>query len=231
MKDIKFFYSAGAMGYYGEGYLWHKFFSFPKLPLVTKTLTRYNKTGLPFAVMPIGNSVYNKVMLHNIGLLKWIEKTPKEEYKNITASLSGCDIDIAYMLCILENYDIPSVELNFSCPNVKDYHNKKIPKTNKKIYLKLNHTQDPYNYDLDRVEGIRLNSIKKFGVGASGEVAKEKNWNFICKFNKEGLNVAGCSFNSMVDIKRLVKMGCKEIGIGSVILTNPSLVYEINKGE
>lgn len=235
MKDVKFFYSAGAMGYYGEGYRWHRFFKFPKLPLVTKTLTLLGKSGLPYAVFPIGNSVYNKVMLHNIGITKWLDTTPKQYYKDLTVSIAGSDTFIESMCIMLDSItEIKAIELNFSCPNVKEYLNQKLPiLTNKKLYLKLNHKQEPYDYDLDRISGIRLNSIKKYGMAASGEVAKEKNWKFIRKFNREGLNIAGCSFNSMEDIRKLIDMGCKEIGIGSVILTSPGLVHEIGniKGE
>lgn len=229
MNDVKFFYSAGAMGYYGEGYFWHKFFNFPKLPLVTKTLTILGKSGLPYAVFPIGNSVYNKVRLHNIGITKWLNTTPKKYYKDLTVSMAGSDTFIESMCMMLDNIaDIKAIELNFSCPNVKEYLNQKLPSfTTKKIYLKLNCNQDPYDYNLDRISGIRLNSIKKYGMGASGKVAQKDNWAFIKRFNKEGLNVAGCSFSSMDDIKRLKDLGCREIGIGSTIITNPGLIQKL----
>ena len=69
---MKFFYSSGAMGYAGEGYFWHKLFNFPDLPLVTKTITRFPKKGNPLAVLPVGDSVYNKVALHNCGMFDWL---------------------------------------------------------------------------------------------------------------------------------------------------------------
>ena len=92
-------------------------------------------------------------------------------------------------------------------------------------YLKLNHTQDPYKYDLDNVTGIRMNSVPTICGGLSGKAAQKKNWEFIKRYNKEGLNVAGCSFTSFEDIKKLEEdMGCKEAGIGSIMLTNPGFM-------
>lgn len=58
----------------------------------------------------------------------------------------------------------------------------------------------------------------------SGKYAQKYNWHSIKNWIKDGINVAGCSFTCMDDIKRLEDMGCKEIGIGSTIITNPSLV-------
>ena len=94
------------------------------------------------------------------------------------------------------------------------------------IYLKLSYNQDPYDYDLTDVVGIRLNSVPWFIGGLSGKAAQEKNWSFIKRYKE--LNVAGCSFTSMDDIKKLEDMGCKEIGIGSTILTNPKLIDTLN---
>ena len=115
----------------------------------------------------------------------------------------------------------------FSCPNIKSFNNKKVPKTKYPLYLKLNCLQDPYEYNLDNIEGIRLNSIPTIFGGLSGEAAKEKNWKWIKRYIKEGLNIAGCSFSDMIDILELNQMGCKEIGIGSTILTNPILIESL----
>ena len=238
---MKFFYSAGAMGY-GNGYWWHRFFNFPNFPLVTKTLTIVPKKGHKWAVLPtsfvipgIGKSVFNKICLDNIGIYKWLLQFEKNIWKvgnrDVIVSIAGPDDDIDWMTGWLESYLIDGIELNSSCPNIKSYKNKIIPKTRHPLYLKLNHEQDPYMYDLDNISGIRLNSIPlNIGictVGASGKIAQEKNWKFIKRYNKEGLNVAGCSFTSLDDIRRLEDMGCREIGIGSIILTNPKLVEKI----
>lgn len=231
---MKFFYSAGAMGY-GKGYWWHRFFDFPKLPLVTKTLTIVPKKGHRWAILPstfilpgIGKSVFNKVALDNIGIYYWAV-LPNI---NVIVSLAGPDEDIDLMVRWLKNYSIDGIELNYSCSNVKSYNNKLIPKTEHPLYLKLNHLQDPYAYDLDRINGIRVNSVPlNIGIttiSVSGKMAQKKNWEFIEKYNKEGLNVAGCSFTSVDDIKRLEDMGCKEIGIGAIMLIKPSLVERID---
>lgn len=222
---MNFFYSAGSIKY-GEGYFFHRFYDFPNLPFVTKTLTLEPKKGNKWAILPIGKSVFNKVALNNIGFFNW-----EREYsgnKNATVSIAGTDENIRIMMYVIEYFtDIDSIEINYSCPNVKSFNNKIIPKIQCKLYLKLNHTQNPYNYDLDKIEGIRLNSIPLGFCGGSGKIAQKKNWSFIERYNKENLNVAGCSFTSLNDIKRLEDLGCTETGIGSIMLTNPKLVQKL----
>ena len=226
---MKLFYSSGTMGYAGEGWLWHKLYDFPILPYVTKTITYKKKIGLPFAVLPIGNTVYNKVSLHNCGIESWMcDYYMKHQLKGCTVSIHGTDKEISIMANIINNCDdVEAIELNFSCPNVKDPMNLIVPKVDKPLYLKLNYKQDPLFYDLSNVEGIRLNSIPMRFCGGPGAVAKDKNWGFIKKYNKIGLNVAGCSFASMEDIGMLQDLGCSEVGIGSTILTNPCLIENI----
>ena len=231
---MKFFYSAGAMGYSGEGYWWHRFFNFPKLPFVTKTITFEQIKGNKYFILPFFNSVFNRVCLSNIGLYDFIKKYGTD-YNDRTVSLAGTDHDFNTMLDFLYTYRdtrpiLNNIELNFSCPNAKRYNNNRlINDICKSVYLKLNYTQDPYAYDLDRVKGIRVNSIPLKFCGGSGKIAQKKNWKFIEKFNKEGLNVAGCSAQSFDDIKRLKDIGCTEIGIGSTMLTNPKFVEKLNR--
>lgn len=228
---MKYFYSAAVMGY-GDGRWWHKFYDFPHFPRVTKTLTANPICGNPLAVIKLGSSVYNRIGLHNIGFYDWLTnyvgcKYDTSDKPNITVSIAGSDAQIRTMIWYMERYDgIYDIELNFSCPNVRSFNNAHIPNTSHNIYLKLNYKMDPYQYDLDKVKGIRLNSVPLKVCGGSGKVAKDKNWGFIRQFGKE-LNVAGCSFNSMDDINKLEDMGCTEIGIGSTILTNPKLIESL----
>ena len=225
MSSMKYFYSAAVMGY-GSGRFWHSIFNFPDFPRVTKTITFHSRIGIPFAVIKYRNSVWNHVSLHNIGFYKFFSAIDVDNVDNITVSLAGFDHEIGHMVDILNNSDIlfGGVELNFSCPNVKSYRNRDIPKSKYPLYLKLNYLQDPYEYDLANVEGIRLNSIPTSFGGLSGEAAREKNWAFIEKFNKEGLNIAGCSATEGGHLYMLKELGCTEVGIGSTILTNPKLV-------
>ena len=220
---MNYFYSAGVMGY-GAGRFWHKVYNLPDFLRVTKTLTIGFKTGCPFAVIMVGDTVWNRVSLHNVGLRSWRYQNYMGE-KNIIVSVAGTDLEIDLMIggC-LDNIPISGVELNFSCPNIKSFKNKEIPMSKSPLYLKLNHLQDPYDYDLDRITGIRLNSVPKFFGGISGKAAQKYNWPWIEKFNKEGLNVAGCSCNTMDDLKYMEDIGCKEVGLGSIVLTNPHLV-------
>jgi dihydroorotate dehydrogenase len=227
---MKYFYSAGTQNY-GEGWWWHSFFNFPKLPFVTKTLTLYQKKGNKYLIIPdFRGSIYNKVGLDNIGIHSFIG-----EYKHSdtprTISLAGPDEYILKMMSLIDLF-LPkddNIELNFSCPNVESFENKWVPKTSRDVYLKLNWTQKPHNYDLYRVKGIRLNSVPMKFCGGSGKIAQEKNWAFISKYNKEGLNVAGCSAQNFEDIKILENIGCKEIGIGSAMLTHPRFVEKLKK--
>lgn len=223
---MKYFYSAAVMGY-GDGKWWHKYYDFPFFPRVTKTLTIYPIYGNPLAVVRLGSSVYNRIGLCNISFGNWIPRYyPKVSGHDVTVSLAGTDKDIELMIGYIEKHtNITSIELNYSCPNVKSFNNRTVPYTNLNVYLKLNYKMDPYQFNLSRVRGIRLNSIPLKICGGSGKVAKEKNWSFIEKYKE--LNVAGCSFNSMDDINKLEDMGCTEIGIGSTILTNPKLICSL----
>jgi hypothetical protein len=217
---MEFFYSAAVMNY-GEGRGRYK--RFPNYPRTTKTLTMDPKVGLPFAIARSKNSVWNRVGLHNIGFHSWIQ-----DYKEVTrkhkiiVSLAGSDEELRYMVDVLWVFDVVGIELNFSCPNVKSFENKVIPTSSKHpIYLKLNYKQDPYEYDLNSITGIRLNSVPKFGGGLSGKAAQKYNWPRIRELNREGLNVAGCSAVTMDDLKNLGEFyGCEEIGIGSMVMIN-----------
>lgn len=222
---MNYFYSAGVMGY-GNGRFWHKKYNFPKFPVVTKTLTIEPKTGCPFAIIKIGNTIWNRVALHNIGIQEWYYKYYVSINDN-TVSIAGTDSEIQETVKLLNGIGVYGIELNFSCPNVTSFKNKKIPFSRKFLYLKLNYLQDPYDYDLDKVVGIRLNSVPKFFGGVSGKMAQRYNWPWIKKFNKEGLNVAGSSCNTVSDIKYMKDIGCKEVGIGSMVLTNPKLVESL----
>ncbi len=219
---MKYFYQSGAMGYGGEGYFWHRIlpYTFPTFPIVTKTITMASKIGIPFAVIPFGKSVWNRISWHNPGIFKWIVKYAK---KNLIVSLGGTDDEIKTMISMLHftNLYIGGIELNFSCPH-ENRDNKVIPETYHKLYLKLRADQNPYDYDLSKIERIHLNSLSGYFGGVSGKASKHKNWAFIEKYNE--LPIAGCSFDSMNDIEVLEALGCEYTGIGSTIITNPKLV-------
>jgi len=224
MLKNKFFYSASVMGY-GFGRKWHKYYNFQGFPRVTKSLTSSKRTGLPFAVIPTKNSVWNRVGLHNMGLEEWITAYRDYDLSGVIVSIHGGITEVVCMATLfLNKLKIAGIEVNASCPNAKNYTFPVLPITHHPLYLKLSHKQDPYLYDLDKVSGIRMNSVD-VGFGAmSGKYAQEKNWAFIKKFNKEGLNVAGCSITSHDDIKRMEDVGCEEIGLGAVVLTDPKFV-------
>jgi len=219
---MKYFYQSGAMGYGGEGYFWHRFlpYIFPIFPIVTKTITMASKIGIPFAVIPFGKSVWNRISWHNPGFFKWMAL---HHNPDLILSLGGTDSEIRIMIQFLElvKMKLAGIELNFSCPH-ENCNNKVIPKTDYKIYLKLRANQNPYKYDLSEIERIHLNTLPGWFGGISGERSKEKNWAFIEKYRE--LPIAGCSFHSMNDIRVLEALGCEYTGIGSIIITNPKLV-------
>ncbi len=227
---MKYFYQSGAMGYGGEGYLWHKLlaYTFPKFPIVTKTITIKPKIGIPFAIIPFGKSVWNRISWHNPGLYKWINKYAKND---LILSLGGTDKEITYMITLLElcynHIELKGIELNFSCPH-ENRNNEVIPSTKIPLYLKLRSDQNPYNYDLTKIKRIHLNSLPGYFGGITGQKSQYKNWQFIEKYSE--LSIAGCSFNSLEDINILKKLGCKYTGIGSTIITNPKLIKDL-KGE
>ena len=241
MSDIKFHYAAGAMGSDGHGYAWHKLYDFPILPFSTKTLTIHRRMGFPFAIIKLGRSVFNKVSLHNRGLLSWLLHYHGQVRDDAIVSIYGENDDqISSMVEYInqshrltlhcgKTSPIIGIELNYSCPNAVRTKATIIPESILPIYIKLSHMQDPYSYDLDKVSGIRLNSIPMRFGGGSGLVAKDKNWSFIRRHIKNGIKVSGCSFNTMEDVEDLIDMGCQEISIGSVLLTNPKLVERIGK--
>ncbi len=226
---MKFFYSASTMGY-GFGYRWHKKYKFPNFPRVTKTLTWNRNCGLPFAIIKYSDSVWNRVGLHNIGFDNWlVDYIPGP---NIIVSIAGFDWQIKEMINVFEimGVNVGGIELNFSCPNIKGFDNKEIPKTEYPLYLKLNHLQDPYEYDLDNIKEIRMNSVPgKYLGGWSGKKAQEKNWQKIGIYNYQGLKVAGCSVTSNDDIKELEDRGCENVGLGSIVLTDPKFVENLKK--
>lgn len=220
---------------YGFGRKWHKRRNFPNFPRVTQTLTQEFRLGHPHAVVPLRKSVWNRVSLHNMGFYKWYKEYSGRDLENVIISLAGTPRELTIMMYDLDYCKtVGGIELNYSCPNVDTHSDfNRLPVAIKKVkcpvYLKLRYNEDPYDYDLDNVTGIRLNSVPFIGGGLSGRGAQEKNWSFIKKYGKE-LNVAGCSFTCEDDIKKLEDMGCTEIGIGSTILTNPRLIERLENG-
>jgi dihydroorotate dehydrogenase len=173
-----------------------------------------------------GRSLWNHIGLHNPGVSGWIQDyyTP-----HVIVSIAGSDDDIQLICNVLRGCNLGGIELNFSCPNTVMFGNKKIPKTEHKLQLKLNYLQDPYKFDLNNISRISLNSVPKFGGGVSGKIAQKYNWPFIKKFINEGLPIAGCSVTNKEDILKLSDFGCYEIALGSVMLINPWLVQSLNK--
>lgn len=251
---MKYFYSSATMGFYGEGYWWHKFVSggFPKLPFVAKTVTYKPKEGKPlnFCKILFSKSMWNKIGLHNMGFYTWCseyKKLPQDVKERLIPSIAGSDEEIQKMLDYMydEGFVLPMVELNFSCPNVISHFNVNLPKSDFDLSLKLSWKDDPYLYNdiksrWKKVKRITLNSIPAKLVsrfwkdGAiSGEKAQPYNWHFIgenikkCKEDK--ISIAGCSITSIDDVVKLEEMGVTEIGLGSILYTDHRFVKKLLK--
>jgi hypothetical protein len=212
---------------FGDGWFWHRAFGFkfPQFPIITKTVTLNRKIGLPFAVIRFGDTVINRISHHNPGLKVFIARYLRSD---LIVSVAGTDDEIEEMVSILDDYDISGIQLSFSCPNVCDLNNKRIPKSRHKIYLKLNHTQDPQKYDLSSICAITVNTVPSRLGAISGKYAQKYNWPFIKRLIAEGVDVVGGSFITIDDVSYLEEYcGCQTVGIGSVMLVNPSLIQAL----
>ena len=225
-KDIKFHYSAGSMGW-GNGRFWHRFISLPDFPRITKTVTLKPRIGRPWAIAHLGTSIWNWQGLPNTGFTNLMRKEPFFKHP-VILSIAGSDNEILVMVDYIERHhpeNIIGIELNFSCPNVKDHKNKSIPESRLPLYLKLNCKQSPQDYDLSKISKISVNSVPcKIGA-LSGKLAQKKNWKFIKQHID--LPISGASWRTIDDLHQLLDMGCKNIDVGTVLLTNPRLVGKL----
>ncbi len=231
---IDFIYQAGSMGYYGEGYFWHRYVKLPEYPIITKTVTLNPIKGNPFKFVfdPfISKSVWNKVGLHNYGFKKTIDFLEKNEHSNLIISVAGTDEELEEMISKLQKYDIKGIEINLSCPNYK-INTQSIPYSDIPLYLKLSCDMNPFDYNLENVKYINLNSIKlKFGGALSGRLIQPYNWGFIKeyknKLKEKNIKIIGTSWINFSDICYLYDLGVNIFGICSVILVNPGILFKL----
>ena len=246
---MKFFYQSGAMGFDGKGYSWHYWmnYRFPKFPTISKTVTFHPKSGHPLWIVPYGDSVWNKVGLHNSGLAHWLNNYYNEDIV-LSIAVENAYLCIDAYYSILYSKPLSGIELNMSCPNVShggdiyeitDHYIEKMQDLKSKghigsLYLKVGACHNlNYFYKLPYVDRIHINSVPKKIGAVSGNAAKKANWAFIERWQgRHGIpEIAGASWSSLEDIKSLKGMGCKTIGIGSAILTNPCLVERLTEYE
>jgi len=227
---------------------------FPDFPFVCKTITLNPKKGTPWRFTPppitmITRSCWNKIRLHNKGF-DWFIKEYTWRFASgekcgdlykLIPSLYGTTDELQRMIDGLEeylDYMIKMVEINVSCPNVKEIAEIKLPESPYPLSLKLRYDDDPRRYDLSNVKRITLNSIpasryiKGMPGGISGKLAQSRNWDFIRKYQIQiAPEIAGCSITKMEDIETLSKppYNCKSIGLGSVLMINPWLVLKLKE--
>lgn len=227
-QGVNFYYAAGAMGW-GNGRWWHRYLRLPDFPIITKTITHKPKTGRSWAIIHLGHSIWNWQGLPNIGFNDWMQYKEPLLHHSVILSIAGTDDEISLMVDYVNNHNtrnIQGIELNFSCPNVRNHKNKNIPISNFPLYLKLNCTQSPHEYDTSRIRKISVNSVPCILGALSGKLAQKKNWEFIRK--NIDFPISGASWRTKDDLHRLLDMGCKNIDIGTVLLTNPKLLQRLD---
>jgi len=225
---MTFYYAAGSMGDDGQGQFWHKYldYEFPDFVRITKTITRYERKGTPYLVLPLYRSFWNRMALPNKGIDRWLAENAHRDLSRVIVSIHGSDSEIEEMVSALDRLNIYGIELNFSCPNVANPNNSYIPASKHPLSLKLNCYQDPCKYDMSRIFKVSVNSVPTLGGGVSGLLAQKKNWAFIRDHAKR-FPVSGCSWQSAEDLSYLSAMGCTSFDIGTVMLLKPGFVRDL----
>ena len=139
-NEVLFFAASGAMGFKGKGWPWElwlpRFCFNPSLfCIVLKTLTKQPRQGHGWLkVRPIFYEGFelvgwlNALGLPNPGFYNWYHKSaPKIDFKNqkIVVSIAGVNpnpsCELYEMAACLDHIpELAAIELNVSCPNVKD---------------------------------------------------------------------------------------------------------------
>lgn len=93
--------------------------------VITKGITLEPRSGNPQPrIAELKNGLINSIGLENIGIYSFIEnKLPvlKEKNINFILNIAGFSFEEYVQLAhICHDYEIPAIELNVSCPNVKD---------------------------------------------------------------------------------------------------------------
>jgi len=115
--------ASGILASSGEGAL--KLIEAGVSAVVTKTITLEPREGYnPPVVIPVGFGLVNAIGLSNPGLsgLREIIDVVKKHSLPVVVSISGRDVDeFVKLASSAEDYGADAIELNLSCPNVRDY--------------------------------------------------------------------------------------------------------------
>jgi hypothetical protein len=177
-KEIEFVVASGALGWFGEGWLWERplvkrgIIDPSLFTITTKTLTRFVNRGRWWAVRPMRGGVWNNMGLPNSGFNWWLGKYrekygSKLPYKTLVSIAPDTLTDARHMIRWgMENEDLEydpnfvGYELNVSCPNTQPMKFETIKKIVKGIgdgtahiyslILKLNYKQAFYSEGFTR---------------------------------------------------------------------------------
>lgn len=252
--------ASGALGFDGRGWFWERPLKWLKLldpslfTVVIKTLTLHPRKGnSPFkSVRLMRQGVVNSVGLKNPGIEWWSQEIgPKVKQGGIylIGSIFSLNVDdLVRMAGKLSKFDLMALEINASCPNLKDgmMDSSMIIKACQEIkkrsrlplILKLSviHKIEILPFLEGAVEAISINSVP-WGVaffdkrsplahlgngGISGKIAQPFVWNFLQRLvEKTSIPVIGSSIWDFDDIEKIRKLGAKAISFGSIFLRYP----------
>jgi len=200
---------------------------------VTKTVTRGPTKGHPHRVVMIPRlGMWNHIGLDNPGFYWWVNHIyPRiPDPWNVWLSIAGHAWDLDAMCSILRRRQVrlKGVELNLSCPNHEEFVWCHLPQSVYPLSVKLNCDQNlSMKIPHGGVRRVSVNSVPGLGGGLSGGFAKTYNWSWLRIWRHHGYPVAGCSITSESDVKRLEDVGCTEIALGSIMVTNPKLARRL----
>lgn len=256
--NLEYLASSGALAYNGRGYWWEQPLRWTQLldtslfVPITKTLTYLPNEGYckklnPFSCIRfVEGGVLNAVGLGNPGIDWWVKNV--KNFNGIISISYEDEYTLRSILKRIEDIDIIAIELNISCPNIKNdfecnniEYLLKIAKSYSKfpIIIKLgyNHKIEELFPQIEKyIDAISINSIpwniiypnikspfEELGGGAlSGKIVQPYTWNFIKQLkNVTDVPIIGCSVWEYEDIEKLYNLGVCAISFGSIFLRYP----------
>ncbi|MHA1988308.1 MAG: HisA/HisF-related TIM barrel protein [Promethearchaeota archaeon] len=200
------FCGSGLMGYYGEGYKYHKLFkmipgfNFNGLTFVAKTITVKPHKGYgKIVIKPIKGAILNSIGVHNPGIFEILKARQWQcRSKPFMISFISISNTVEQRLVELENFvkiiseesknfiTFPAIQLNFSCPNIKQIYTPTLyeisksleiaSKLNTPLLLKFNITIST-NYVLEISKLKNCDAICVSNTIPWGRMPKEIDWN------------------------------------------------------
>jgi len=264
--EFEYIVASGGLGFDGRGYPHERLLRLmglvdPSLfTVVAKTVTYNPRKGnlryynpracvrlLPNILRP--NGVVNSVGLRNKGIRWWCEEkgffADRKKIALVGSILSDSILELVEMAKMMNDFDLVALEINDSCPNIKEDLLKNTEKVIRGCLavkevsrfpsiLKLSVVHDIKSILPELkgvVEAISINSVpwrvifphKKSPLarlgdgGVSGEIAQPYTWKLVKDLvSLTSIPVIGPSVWKFEDIEKLREIGAKAISFGSV---------------